>query len=89
MFDTPAVLKDYARAIGADPSRWRFASGDPDEVLKVARAFSVYVERNGAVLDHTLATALVDPQGRVQEIWRGNGWRVDDVTAAVRGESAH
>lgn len=83
-FDTPAVLKDYARAIGADPARWRFASGEPDEVLKVARAFSVYIERNGALLDHTLATALIDEHGRVREIWRGSGWSVTDLVAALR-----
>ena len=28
-FDTPPVLKAYARARGADPARWRFAGGDP------------------------------------------------------------
>ena len=83
-YDTPAVLKDYGRAIGADPSRWSFASGDPAEVLKVARAFSVYVEQNGAILDHTLATALVDGNGEVREIWRGNGWNVNDLVAALR-----
>jgi protein SCO1 len=83
-YDTPAVLKDYARAIGADPARWSFASGDPAEVLKVARAFSVYVEQNGAILDHTLATALVDENGQVREIWRGNGWSVNDLLAALR-----
>lgn len=83
-YDTPAVLKDYARAIGADPARWSFASGDPAEVLKVARAFAVYVEQNGAVLDHTLTTALVDETGRVREIWRGNGWSVNDLVAALR-----
>ena len=61
-----------------------FASGDPAEVLKVARAFSVYVEQNGAILDHTLATALVDGNGEVREIWRGNGWNVNDLVAALR-----
>ena len=83
-FDTPPILEAYARAKGADPARWRFATGKPDEVLRVARAFSVYVERNGALLDHTLATALVDAEGRVVEIWRGNGWKAADVAHALR-----
>jgi protein SCO1/2 len=87
-FDTPAVLEAYGKAIGAEPGRWRFAGGDGAAVLQVARAFSVYVERNGALLDHTLATALVDRRGRIVEIWRGNGWRLDDVTAALRATAA-
>jgi len=83
-FDTAPVLKAYAQALGADPARWRFAGGDLAEVTRVARAFSVYVERNGALLDHTLATALVDRSGRVATIWRGNGWKVAEVLDAVR-----
>ena len=59
-FDTPAVLDAYAKAMGAEPGRWRFAGGDSGAVQRIARAFSVYVEKNGALLDHTLATALVD-----------------------------
>lgn len=84
-FDTPPILEAYARAKGADAARWRFATGKHDEVLRVARAFSVYVERNGALLDHTLATALVDDEGRVVEIWRGSGWKTTEVAAALRG----
>ena len=87
-FDTPAVLKAYGKATGAEPGRWRFAGGDSAAVLQVARAFSVYVEKNGALLDHTLATALVDRRGRIVEIWRGNGWRLDDVTTALRETAA-
>jgi protein SCO1/2 len=87
LFDTPAVLRDFARAVGADAKIWRFATGNPDEVRQLARAFSVYVEQNGALLDHTLATALVGPDGRVVEIWRGNGWKARDVLAALPGRS--
>lgn len=83
-FDTPTVLNAYAQAVGADPSRWRFAGGDAVEVTRVARAFSVYVERNGALLDHTLATALVDRRGRIVEIWRGNGWKTSEILEALR-----
>ena len=64
------------------------ATGEPGAVMRVARAFSVYVEKNGALLDHTLATALVDRDGRIVEIWRGNGWKLDEVTAALRAAAA-
>ena len=87
-FDTPAVLDAYGKAMGADPGRWRFAGGDSAAVQRVARAFSVYVEKNGALLDHTLATALVDRRGRIVEIWRGNGWKLDEVTSALRTTAA-
>ena len=62
------------------------AGGDADEVTRLARAFSVYVERRGVLLDHTLATALVDTDGRVVEIWRGSGWKVSEVVDALHHE---
>ena len=87
-FDTPEVLAAYGAAVGASPERWRFVTGDPDAVMRVARAFSVYVEKNGAMLDHTLATALVDRDGRIVEIWRGNAWKLDEVTTALRATAS-
>lgn len=86
-FDTPAVLAAYAKAMGADPARWTFVTGTPDEVSRLTRAFAVHVERNGVLLDHTLATAVIDADGRVLEIWRGNGWKAEEIAAVLRNGS--
>ncbi|BCS32344.1 electron transporter [Luteitalea sp. TBR-22] len=83
-FDTPTVLQAYASAMQADPARWRFVTGAPEQVKVLMRAFAVHVETNGVLLDHTLATALVGPDGRVSEIWRGNGWEPDEVLTALQ-----
>ena len=87
-FDTPGVLDAYAKAMGADPNRWRFVTGDPAEIARLTAAFSIHVERNGVLLDHTLATAIVDADGRIAEIWRGNGWKVSELLEVLRRESA-
>ncbi len=86
-FDTPTVLDAYATAMGAHPERWRFVTGEPSAVAQLRKAFSIHVEKNGVLLDHTLATAIVDAQGRVAEIWRGNGWKVSDVLDVLRQEA--
>jgi protein SCO1/2 len=83
-FDTPPVLAAYAQAMQADPDRWTFVTGSQAEISRLTRAFAVHVERNGVLLDHTLATAVIGPDGRLMEIWRGNGWKADDVVAAMR-----
>jgi protein SCO1/2 len=54
----------------------------------VTKAFSIHVERNGVLLDHTLATAIVDGNGRIAEIWRGNGWTMTELLEVLRRESA-
>jgi protein SCO1/2 len=88
-FDRPEVLHAYAAAMGADPARWQFLTGTPEEVARLTSAFSIHVERNGALLDHTLATALIDADGRITDFWRGNGWTTAEVTDALRRVTRH
>jgi len=83
-FDTPTVLAAYATAMRADPTRWQFLTGPDAEIARLTRAFAIHVERNGVLLDHTLATAVIGPDGRVIEIWRGNGWTTQQVLTAMR-----
>ncbi len=83
-FDRPDVLAAYGRAVGADSTVWHFATGATNDVTALVKAFSVYTERNGAVLDHTLCTALVDANGRIVTLWRGNAWSTDEVLGALR-----
>lgn len=87
-FDTPPVLDAYAKAMRADPARWQFLTGPAAEIARLTRAFAIHVERNGVLLDHTLATAVIGPDGRVVEIWRGNGWTSDQVLTAIRSAAA-
>jgi protein SCO1/2 len=81
-FDQPAVLKAYSRAVGANPAVWRFVTGDEAEIAALTKSFAVYTERNGVTLNHTLCTALIGPDGRILQLWRGNGWKIDEVLAA-------
>lgn len=82
-FDTPAVLRAYGEHYAADPARWRLCTGTPEQVRALTRAFAVHVEQASGRLDHTLATALIGPDGAVRAFWRGNTWTPDDVLAAL------
>jgi cytochrome oxidase Cu insertion factor (SCO1/SenC/PrrC family) len=72
--DTPAVLAEYARKAGADPHRWRFLTGRPDEVRRVINAaLKLTMERDGTTqpngapaVIHSDHLALFDRQGRVR-----------------------
>ena len=67
--DTPAVLKEYARAFGADLGGWAFLTGTPETIREVTRRYGVFAAQaaNGDV-DHSFLTSIVDPRGilRVQ-----------------------
>lgn len=80
-FDRPDVLAAYGRAVGANPAIWNFATGTKEDIAALAKSFAVFTERNGVTLDHTLCTALIGPDGRVLELWRGNGWKEAEILA--------
>lgn len=82
-FDQPPVLKQYAEQLQADPKVWTFATGEQAQVDKLTREFAVYVQPEGGTISHGLATALIAPDGRVAQMWRGNTWKPDEVLSAV------
>jgi protein SCO1/2 len=77
--DTPKVLADYAKHLGANPERWKFLTGDPKAVADVASNFGVlYYPDKGQVV-HTQAVAVVDPDGRLATIYFGQMWEPEIV----------
>jgi protein SCO1/2 len=86
-YDTPAVLSDYAAFHRADSRIWTFATGDEREIDALTSAFSVYRQTEGGTISHGLATALINAEGKVERIWRGNGWVPGDVTSAIQAQA--
>ena len=82
-FDTPAVLAQHAKALGADPARWHFATGNADEVLGFAGRFGVIAEAGDASnpLVHNLRTAVIDAEGRLVKAHTGNMWLPAELVA--------
>lgn len=77
--DTPEVLADYAKKIGADPARWKFLTGKPEAVARVAESFGVlYYSDHGRIV-HTQAVAVLDPDGRLSSIYYGADWEPEQV----------
>ncbi|MFH1500219.1 MAG: SCO family protein [Verrucomicrobiota bacterium] len=82
-FDDPEMLTAYGKAIGAQPAHWGFATGAKAQIDALAKAFAVFSENNGVTLDHTLCTALIGPDGRVIELWRGHAWKPAEILSAL------
>jgi len=87
--DTVPVLRDFASRIGADPKRWKFLTGDPKAVARVAESFGVlYYPERGQIV-HSQAVAVVDPRGRLANIYYGEQWTpegvIEDLQKARKG----
>jgi protein SCO1 len=90
-FDTPAVLKAFAKTQQADPARWHFVTGKPEDISKFAARFGVTVTTNGTpILIHNLGTAVIDDKGRLVTLRSTNQWTpaelIDDLKTATKSE---
>lgn len=83
-FDTPQVLKQYGEHLHVDPTIWSFVTGDLKEIEALTQAFSVYVRNEGGTISHGLATALIDKNGKVDKIWRGNAWTPAEIIEDIK-----
>jgi protein SCO1/2 len=70
--DRPEVLAEYARRVGADPSRWTFLTGDPTEVRQVVEESfqsavgDLEIDGEQVRIAHAGYLLLVDGQGRLR-----------------------
>ena len=87
--DTPEVLRGYMRLYDADPATWTFLTGGVDQVAKTIDAWGMWARpaANGQ-LDHPSRIFLVDPQGRVREIYNLSflkpAWVAEDVELLLK-----
>jgi len=80
-------LTEYAAFHHAEPKIWVFATGDKKAIDSLTNAFSVYRQNEGGTISHGLATALINRNGIVEKIWRGNAWTPEEVTQVLQTES--
>lgn len=68
--DTPQVLKDHAKLIGAKSSNWHFLTGDQQYIFDLAnKGFNVYAGKNPKIpggFEHSGFFALIDKKGNIR-----------------------
>lgn len=68
--DTPEVLKEHAKKIGATFENWHFLTGDKDYIFNLAnKGFNLYVGENNKALgnfEHSGLFALIDKNGTIR-----------------------
>jgi protein SCO1/2 len=82
--DTPAALRQYATARGADLARWSFLTGEPARVVDVLERYGVGAKpgKNGEI-DHLVITYLIDAEGRIVRRFGGLEHRAETLVAAL------
>ena len=87
-YDRPELLKSYAKRYQYDTNHWSFATGALIDIDAITEQFGLMFPREGASFNHNLRTVVVDAQGKVQKVFTGNEWKVDDLVAEIVKASA-
>ena len=64
--------------------QWTLATGTPSQVEEVSRFFGVGYRADDGFLVHTLATAILDHEGRVVRMFPSNSWRPEELYDVAR-----
>jgi protein SCO1/2 len=82
--DTPAAMRAYATARGADLARWSFLTGDTAAVADVLERYGVGAQpgANGEI-EHLVVTYVIDAEGRIARRFGGLEHRKETLLAAL------
>jgi protein SCO1/2 len=83
-YDTPGVLRDYAETRGLDTSNWSFLTGPDAAVRHLLAQLGVIREFEGATIKHTLATVIINEEGRIIHREDGSAWRIEDFVRRLK-----
>jgi protein SCO1/2 len=90
--DTPEILREYGKPFQKTTppfTHWELASGTEKDIRTLGGELGLdYVEESRS-FTHNLRTAVIDPEGRLVRVFRGNDWTaqelVDELRAAAGG----
>jgi protein SCO1/2 len=85
--DTPEVLRAYGAPFQkTEPpfTRWELASGTEEAIRTLGGELGLdYVEEERSFI-HNLRTAVIDTEGKLHRLHRGNDWTPDELVADLR-----
>ncbi len=83
-YDTPGVLKQYVIQRGIDTSNYSFLTGPQMAIKSLLQQFGILTEMQGDLLNHTAATLLLDPSGRIIHRADGSEWDVNEFVGKMK-----
>jgi protein SCO1/2 len=92
--DSPSVLAEYGQQFKAEPSTWKFLTGEWDQVYDVVTGLKVATRPprpavdapapGGTELTHSTRIVLIDPQMQVRAYLEGQDATADGLVKAVK-----
>jgi protein SCO1/2 len=92
-YDTAKVMRSYGASHTGRYSdekfdHWEFTTGSADEVKRIAEFFGLRYFKDSSTGEeqvmHSLRTAVIDPNGRLVKLYRGNEWKPSELAEDLR-----
>jgi protein SCO1/2 len=82
-FDSPGILNQYADGYGMEPKNFHLLTMNQTVVDDLLRQFGILTMEEDGTINHTMATLLVDANGRVAYRKEGATWSTNDFMEAA------
>jgi protein SCO1 len=86
-YDTPDVLRAFGRPLQKTTppfTHWSLATGKDEAIRALGGALGLdYVEESRS-FTHNLRTAVLDPEGKLRRLFRGNDWTPEELVAELK-----
>lgn len=86
--DTAEVLGHYAKAQRADPSHWKFATGELRDITVLGLRSGLEFWEGGSEITHNLRTVVFDARGRMRKVFSENTWTPKELADELRAAAA-
>ena len=92
-YDTPKVMRSYGASHTGRYSdetfqHWEFATGTTDQVKGIAQFFGLRyfhdTESGEDQVIHSLRTAVIDSNGKLVKLYRGNEWKPEEIVEDLK-----
>lgn len=83
VYDSPGILRQYAEGYGMDLGNFHLLTGSQAWVDDLLRQFGILTREEDGTINHTMATLLVDAEGRVAFRKEGSTWTVEEFLSAA------
>ena len=85
LFDSPGVLKSYARGYSLDEENFRVCTSHKTVIDDLTRQFGILREVNeNQPLDHTMRTMIINSRRQIVYQVPGRNWRVEDFLSRLQ-----
>ena len=77
-YDSPGMMRQYADAYGLGHENFHLLTGTQELVDDLLRQFGIVTMEEDGTINHTMATLLVDANGRVAFRREGSKWTIEE-----------